>query len=85
VKKPARFDVDRSAWGKMKIKPLLLLAGAVTALVIMLAASHWPASETEPEPYRISEDMAETMAGHGIEINQPGQVRPTATAYQPPQ
>lgn len=66
----------------MKIKPLLLLAGAVTALVIMLAASHWPA--TEPEPYRLTEDTAETMAGHGIELNETGPVRPTPAAYQPP-
>ena len=66
----------------MKIKPLLLLAGAVTALVIMLAASHWPA--TEPESSRLSEDTVETMAGHGIELNETAQVHPTAAAYQPP-
>lgn len=67
----------------MKIKPLLLLTGAVTSLLIMLAAaSHAPAAG--PEPYRMTEDMAETMAAHGIELNDTSQVRTTAAAYQPP-
>jgi hypothetical protein len=73
----------------MKIKPLMLLGIGTTALVAVLAALHQPATAPEPARLspRLSQDTVETMATHGIELNDaaaPDTVRATPAAYQPP-